>query len=350
MRASYSILRPACWLLLYCAITVASGCGRSAPKLEVIAYAALDRDFVAPIFDDFKKDTGVTVMAKYDTESTKTVGLTEAIIQESSRPRCDVFWNNEILNTIRLEQMGLLERYHSPADANFPLNYRSTSGCWHAFAARGRVLIVNTEKITKDKLPNSILDLVAPEWRGQAGIAKPLFGTTATHAACLFAAWGDDKAKEFFLSIKKNDVEICAGNKAVALAVGAGNLAFGLTDTDDAIDELDKKNPVVIIYPDQGPKQLGTLFIPNTVAIIKNCPHPVGAQMLVDYALSPDVEERLAAGLSAQVPLGSKAKVKSRLDIPEGIRWMDVDFDMAATHWENARRFLTEEFARQEQP
>ncbi len=36
----------------------------------------------------------------YDTESTKTIGLTNKIRAERSRPRCEVFWNNEILNTL----------------------------------------------------------------------------------------------------------------------------------------------------------------------------------------------------------------------------------------------------------
>ena len=34
-----------------------------------------------------------------------------------------------------------------------------------------------------------------PAWSHVVAMAKPLFGTTATHAACLFVAWGDDKAK-----------------------------------------------------------------------------------------------------------------------------------------------------------
>ncbi|HEY2841380.1 MAG TPA: extracellular solute-binding protein [Pirellulales bacterium] len=324
----------------------AIGCNSHKHDLDVVAYAALDRGFVAPIFDDFKAETGVTVLAKYDTESTKTVGLAEAIIQEAKRPRCDVFWNNEILHTIRLERLGLLDEYHSPAADDFPEMYRSPKGAWHALAARARVLIVNTEKVSGEKLPRSILDLASPEWKGQVGIAKPLFGTTATHAACLFATWGDDKAKEFFRTLKANDIEICAGNKAVAVAVGAGNLAFGLTDTDDAIDELDKKHPVAIIYPDQLPDQLGALFIPNTVAIIKGCPHPPAARLLVDYAISPEVEERLATGMSAQIPLGSRAKAVSRLHLPPGLRQMQVDFGAAADAWEKAKTFLSDEFAR----
>ena len=51
-------------------------------------------------------------------------------------------------------------------------------------------------------------------------------------------------------------------------------MAFGLTDTDDAMGEVDAGSPVAIVYPDREPGQLGTLFIPNTLAMIKGAPHP----------------------------------------------------------------------------
>src|SRR5438876_10746924 len=115
-----------------------AGCW-SSRQSEVVVYAALDREFSEPVLADFSKATGIRVLAKYDEESTKTVGLTNVLIQESSRPRCDVFWNNEVLNTVRLEQKGLLAAYRSPAGAPFPEMYRAADGQWHGFAARARI-------------------------------------------------------------------------------------------------------------------------------------------------------------------------------------------------------------------
>ena len=67
-----------------------SGCwSRSAE--EVVVYAALDREFSEPLLDEFQRQTGIRVLPKYDVESTKTVGLVNAIIQERPRPRCDLF-------------------------------------------------------------------------------------------------------------------------------------------------------------------------------------------------------------------------------------------------------------------
>jgi iron(III) transport system substrate-binding protein len=330
------------WLHLGLCLLV-SGCwSKSGP--EVIVYTALDSEFSQPIFEDFTAATGIQVSPRFDTEATKTVGLAQAIIEERRRPRCDLFWNNEILNTVRLEAQGLLDVYHPPIAESYPSTYRSPAGTWHGFAARARVLVVNTDLVGQEARPTSILDLTSPKWRGKAGIAKPLFGTTATHAACLFAYWGDEKAKEFFLAMKANEVKILSGNKQVALSVAAGRLAFGLTDTDDAIIELEKGLPVAIVYPDQDDGGLGTLFIPNTLAIIKGGPNPTAARRLVDYLLSPEVEAKLAAGRSAQIPLNPEVKAEVRVETPQTVKAMQVDFQAAATCWDAARRFVRDEF------
>lgn len=317
----------------------ACGCWSRGPR-DVVVYTALDSEFSKPIFADFEAKRGISVLPKFDTESTKTVGLTEALLAERGEPRCDVFWNNEILHMIRLRGQGVLDVYHSPVAESYPAMYRSPDGYWHGFAARARVLIVNTSLTTEANRPTSIYDLADSKWRGKAAIAKPLFGTTATHAACLFAALGPAKARDYFRSLKENDVQVLSGNKQVALAVASGRATFGLTDTDDAIIEIENGKPVTIVYPDQDDGQLGTLFIPNTLGIIKNGPNPKNARRLVDYLLSPEVEAKLAAGSSAQIPLNPKVDVETRVETPKTVRPMEVDFEQAAAHWGTTANFV----------
>jgi iron(III) transport system substrate-binding protein len=319
------------------------GC-RSGGESEVAVYTALDEEFSAPIFREFTRETGITVLPVYDAESTKTVGLTSRIIAEAQSPNCDLFWNNEILNTLRLERHGLLRPYKSPAAANYPADAQSASGKWYGFAARARVLVVNTNRVGAPRRPKSIRDLADPQWHDQCAIAKPLFGTTATHAACLFAAWGDEEAKDFFRDLKGN-ARVMSGNKQVAQFVAAGTLAFGLTDTDDAIIEIEKGMPVTIIYPDQREGEIGTLFIPNTLGLIKGSPNPQVAEKLVDYLLSADVERKLAAGPSAQIPLRPGVPASDRVKSPAEVRAMEVDWAAAVEKWDAAAQFLTVEFA-----
>lgn len=337
----------ACWFLLI-GLTVTVGCWSDSSQQEVVVYAAQDAEFSQPMFDDFASESGIRVLPKFDTESTKTVGLAQAILAERERPRCDVFWNNEILNTLRLEQAGVLEVYRSKQAESFPKRHRSQSGKWQAFAARARVLLVNTRLVKKAESPRSIHGLADPKWRGKVGLAKPLFGTTATHAACLFAYWGEREARDFFLGLKANQIRILAGNKQVALSVASGQIAFGLTDTDDALAEVEKGSPVIIVYPDSDPDQMGTLFIPNTLCIVKGCKHPQAARQLVDYLLSPESEARLADGPSGQIPLNPAVKVNDRVRTPRDIKSLNVDFAQAVKAWDTTARFLRDEFARAE--
>ena len=193
--------------------------------------------------------------------------------------------------------------------------------------------------------PTSIEDLLNPKWKGQIGLAKPLFGTTATHATCLFAVWGDDKAKAYFRGLKANGVQVLSGNKQVAQAVGAGSMAIGLTDTDDAMEEVASGHPVAVIYPDRSPDGLGTLFIPNTVAVVKGAPHLDEAVALANYLLSSEVETALANGPSAQIPLNRKTQAPARVETPRTVKPMAVDFGKAADLWDKVAAFLAEEFA-----
>ncbi len=331
-----------CFIFTALLVGTFGGCiGRS--QNEVVVYAALDKEFSKAILDDFEKQSGIKVLPKFDWESNKTVGHANEIIQTANKPRGDVFWNNEILHTLRLKKLGILEAYISPLAENYPAQFHSSEGHWHGFAARARVLIVNTDLLPDpNERPTSIHDLVDPKWKGKCGIAKPLFGTTATHAAVLFSQWGNQEASSFFAAVKEN-VNIESGNKQVALNVAQGRYAWGITDTDDAIIEMDSGQPVIMIFPDQADQQSGTLLIPNTLCIIKGGPNFEHAKRLVDFLLEAGVEDQLAVGRSAQFPLSQHAKEKSRAQ-PDDLKVMSVDFDAAADNWESATEILTELF------
>jgi iron(III) transport system substrate-binding protein len=329
---------------------VLTGCGGShdgagaTSRSQVVVYSAQDREFAEPVLKAYEKRAGVDISPKFDVESSKTVGLANDIIAEKRRPRCDLFWNNEILNTLRLKEQGLLAPFQPSHAGDVPETFKAKDGTWYGFAGRARILIVNTKLVPEADRPRGIKDLLDPKWKGKIGIAKPLFGTTATQAACLFAAWGNEKAAQFFRDLKANEVQVLSGNKQVATAAGSGQIAFGLTDTDDAMGEVEAGSPVAIIYPDRKPDELGTLFIPNTLAIIKGAPHPDAARALADYLLSPEVEAALANGPSAQIPLLKSTEASARVETPKTVHAMEADFEVAAKVWNKVARFLADEF------
>lgn len=331
-------------LLAVLLLSSCAGLGCTPAKPEgVVVYVALDREFSEPILQEFTRTAGIEVSPKYDVESTKTVGLVNELLRQRRHPRCDVFWNNEILHTLRLEREGLLDAYLSPAAADYPPDVRAPDGAWHGFAARARVLLVNTELVPEADRPDAVAALADPRWKDRAGLAKPLFGTTATHAAVLFERLGAEPAREFFRRVKSN-ARIMSGNKQVATAVGRGQLTWGLTDTDDAFVEIAQGRPVAIVFPDQGDDQPGCLFIPNSLGILRGGPHPQVARRLVDYLLSEEVETRLAQGESGQFPLNPRVTARPPAIGDVAPRRMQVDFRAAADGWEDASAWLRNEF------
>ncbi|MBI2805892.1 MAG: extracellular solute-binding protein [Planctomycetes bacterium] len=307
----------------------------------MVVYCAHDREFAEDIFNDFEKASGLKVDVRWDTEANKSVQLYEDLIREAAQPRCDVHWNNEILATIRLQQKGLLQPYGSPSALAFPAEFKAGDQTWTAFAARARVLLVNTDLVAEKDFPKTLFDLTDPKWKNKIALAKPLFGTTATQASCLFQSWGKEKTQAFYRKLKANGVVPVGGNKQSATGVGMGNYAVGLTDTDDAMAEIAAGRPVKMIFTDGD-----TLFIPNTVAMIKGCPNPNGAKKLIDYLLSPEVEMKLAKSASRQIPLNPNVKVDSLAPIqtPRTVRALRVDFAKAVERWQESQEFLVKVF------
>jgi iron(III) transport system substrate-binding protein len=338
-------------LVFLLVILLISGCGRSKPR--VVLYCAQDREFAEGLLADFTKATNLEAVPKFDTEADKSVSLYVELVKEKTRPRCDVFWNNEILSTIRLQKQGQLAAHASSLAKGLPEWAKAGDGTWHAFATRARILIINTDLVAEKDRPQSLFELTDARWKGKVVMAQPQFGTSATQAACLFDALGEEKAKGFYRDLKANGVQVAPGNKQVAEWVSAGKapgghvVAAGITDTDDAIEEVKDGKPVVIVFPDQGAGQPGTLFIPNTLALIKGSPNPERGRKLIDFLLSDETEKKLAEGPNHQFPLheGVEAKLPAALEPGLKARRMKVDFAKAAGLWDDVQTFLRNEFA-----
>src|SRR6516162_9914442 len=132
---------------LFAILLSAAGC--KAPEPRVVLYCAQDQEFAEPHFAEFLKRTGLTIAPKYDTEAKKTVGLLSELITEQRCPRCDVFWNNEPIGTVRLQKLGLLEPYESPVAKGYPASAKASDHTWYAFARRARILLVNTKLVAE---------------------------------------------------------------------------------------------------------------------------------------------------------------------------------------------------------
>ncbi len=256
-----------------------------------MCYTSVDEQYAQPIFQAFEIATGFHVLPVYDTEAAKTTGLVNRLVAERAHPVCDVFWDNETTQMSILKQDDILRRLPDDAGQGILARYRDPNGLWAGHAARFRVLLVN-KNVLKGSPPSSVLDLASSAYpRGSVGMAMPLFGTTAAHAAALYAVLGDARARSFFQQVSAAGVRIVDGNATVRDLVAQGTLTWGVTDSDDALVAIKRGDPVSVIVPDQD--GMGTLVIPSSVAVIRGDPHAEEADSLARYLLTEGVESTL---------------------------------------------------------
>ncbi|QDU50605.1 extracellular solute-binding protein [Gimesia panareensis] len=265
---------------------------------SLVVYCAHDSIFSEKILKEFEQETGIHVEPRFDTEATKSLGLTNLIIREEKYPQCDVFWNNQTLGTADLKARGLLESYQGAGYERIPEQFKDPEGCWTGFAARLRVYITNTDQLAAE--PAAIEEVLAGPLN-EVAIAKPLYGTTLTHFTVLCDAWGLDRLKAWFAAQQKRGIQVTSGNSQVKNLVAGGACQLGYTDTDDYFVAVDEQQPVAAVPITVEDK---VILIPNSVAIIKGTHKRKQAEKLVDYLLSEKVELELAKSQSRQIPLG----------------------------------------------
>ena len=135
------------WIILFiCSFLPASlvSCRKqdTAKQNEVVLYCSVDQEFAEPIVKQFEEQTGVKVLARFDTEASKTVGLVQRLRSEAAKPVADVFWSGEVFYTIRLTREGLLAPYESEQTKNWPEIFKDPSDRWYGFGLRDRKSVV----------------------------------------------------------------------------------------------------------------------------------------------------------------------------------------------------------------
>ena len=333
-------------LVSLAALSATIACGTDSPPAEqraaeaktVTVYVSTDRVFSEPILKAFEQRSGVRVNAVYDTEETKSTGLANRLIAERERAQADVFWSNEPVRTLVLKQRGVLAPYQSPSARDIPPTFKDPEGFWTGFSARVRVIAYNTKVVPEKDAPQSVLELAAPKWKDRVAIADPRFGSTSFHVAALYVMLGDEKADDFFRRLKANGVKIVPGNSVVRDMVVRGEVAVGLTDTDDVNVAIEGGAPIGMVMPDK--EGMGVPMMPNLVSMIAGAPHAEQARQIIDYLLSPDVEAMLARSEAAQIPLRVSVQGPAGLPRVDAFKPMTLDYGKAAARVDDVTQRL----------
>lgn len=305
---------------------------------RVICYTSADSVYAKVLFAEFTKATGIAVDAVFDTEATKTTGLVQRLMTEhassQTRTRCDVWWSSEPFGTIRLAAAGVLDETIAPrAEAHmkdtartdgWPPNLRAADKTWYGFGSRARVIVYNTRFVKAEHAPRTLGALLKPEFKGRVCIARPQFGTTRGHFAALVLQFGPEAFEKWLIALKANGLRVLDGNAAVVASVARGECRVGLTDTDDVYAGQREKWPVDMAWEEKSGRGIrpddmdipagsdlpgmGSMLIPNTVALVKGRANRAEAVELVEFLLSPAAQRSLAQTDSRNTPVDPEVR------------------------------------------
>ena len=285
----------ACLILVPLFLLIGSS---SSGAQELVVYSGRKEIAIKPVIEAFEKKTGIRVALKIG----KTGGFINQLIQERRNPQADVFISTTAGAVISILDRGLFHPYVSPAAGSLPDAYKSPDGFWTGISGRARILMYNTQLIKPEEVPRSVFDLTDPKYRGLVAIASTRERTTLGWLSALVDFLGEAEAKAYVEKLRANGLHILPDNTDVRRGVGNGEFALGLTNSPNFYLTQREGSPVGVIFPDQGPGQMGAFINPNTVSIVRGAGNLDEAKQFVDFILSPEVAATLVQN-AFEIPL-----------------------------------------------
>ncbi|ACX82391.1 hypothetical protein D11S_1004 [Aggregatibacter actinomycetemcomitans D11S-1] len=270
--------------------------------------------------------------AKYNVETQFVHGGTETIFgkikAEKDNPQADFWYGGTIEPHFQAGELGLLEVYRSPKQAEILPQFKTLMAEKGEFTSVAYMLVlgfgVNTQKLAQLGLPTPQTweDLLKPEYKGEVQLPDPrASGTTYTIMATLIQLWGEEKAFDYLKKLNENVSQYVKSNLVTAnLSRGETVISIGFVHS--YATEKEKGAPVEAVIP-----QGKTGYALGGASIIKGARNLDNAKLFMDYVLSKEVEEIpwREFGLY-QIPTNVNAEASPKSVNPETLQLLDFDF------------------------
>ncbi len=201
---------------------VAAGCG-SGSNDTLTVYSGREEELVAPLFEKFTDATGIDVEVRYG----DSAELAATIAEEGEHSPADLFFAQDpgSLGSVESQLAELPASTLELVEAQF----RDADGRWVGTSGRSRVIAYDTEALTEDEVPDSVLDLTDPTWKGKVGVAPTNASFQAFVTAMRLSA-GEDATRQWLVDMKANQVREYEKNTPIVEAVAAGEIELGLVN------------------------------------------------------------------------------------------------------------------------
>lgn len=279
------------------------------PHDTLVLYTTAEASHVEELVEAFTQQTGIQV----EIQPIGIEDMVDRVKQERDTPRGHLLWSRDIYDAFELQDAGLLEAYRGSGWRGIPESLRDPDGHWAGFAARVRLVVINTGEMeaTVEAVETSLADKHVG-----FGINFLWQDTTRVHMAVLWHRLGEADFKKWYREFWSRKLSGLNRNSSTAESTVAGGFDLAWSDSDDYLEVRRAGKPIGMV-PVRVEGQ--TVVTPDVIAIIadteRNERERAAVRELADYLLSAEVEQRLAQ-TALQIPVGQV----NLDDIPEDVR------------------------------
>ena len=201
------------------------GCGGAEEQDELVIYSGRSKPLVDSLVQQYQQQADVPVRVRYGTDSQ----LLAALQEEGDQSPADVFWANTtgaLGNAVNNDLLATLPDSLVDRAARFvPSNQR-----WTPVTTRFRVLAYNSDAVSPEDLPDSVLDLPDhSELEGRVGWT-PAYSSFQDFVTALRVTEGTETARTWLTEMQTLNPNSYTSNTPMVRALEAGEIDVALTN------------------------------------------------------------------------------------------------------------------------
>lgn len=252
---------------------------------RLVVYSGRSEGLIGPILQQFVDETGVQLDIRYG----GTAEMAATILEEGDNSPADVFIAQDAGALGALAAAGRLSTLPSDVLERVPAQYQSPEGLWVGLSGRARVMVYNTELVEPEELPDSILDLTAPEWNGRVGWA-PTNGSLQANVTAMRLLLGEDATRDWLEGMIANGAVAFENNDSIVQAVINGEIPAGLVNHYYVFEfkEQFPDAPIALHHFEAG--DVGALVNVAGAGVVSTSQNPGLAQRLILYLLGENAQ------------------------------------------------------------
>lgn len=200
-----------------------AGQGSSPADGPLVIYSGRSEDLVAPLIEDFKKESGVDVEVRYG----KTSEQAQLLLTEGDNTPAHVFFSQEAGALGLLQDKDMLADVPKDLMEKVPAGFSSKEGKWVGVTGRARVVAYDKDTVDEADAPDTAAEMVDPKWKGKIAVA-PGNASFLSFVTAMRVTEGEDAARDWLAKLAANEPKTYEKNGDVLEAVNTGEAELGL--------------------------------------------------------------------------------------------------------------------------